>query len=490
MSSTASALLQSRPTLGPSRPSGLADRVRLATVSRNARSIAGVICGVAWLLVAAREWSDPSLRAMVLIVSAVAAWALDLLPDYVVALGLVAAWNLTHAGPTAASVSGFVSPSWFMLVGILVLAAALARSGLLERLALRLLLVFPATFIGQAGALMLGGMVMTPLLPLTVGRSALMASLTVRVADSLGYERQSRPAVGVGLAAFVGAGLLARGFLSGATLNMVAASLLPAEARLGWGAWALAAAPVTLIVSAGSLAILFARFRPSGDQPVPQDAVRARLAALGPASRTQWMSGLVTLLVIAGFIVGPSLGVDCPWLVASGAVVLLASGALTRETFRSAVDWPLLVFLGVILSVPQMMHHAGVDTELARRIPALMSVAQGSPALGVIVVFAVTVAARFVLSEWVGVPLLVVTLIPSAGALGVHPWIVVLVILVASNLWLFPYQFLSYATFLGGAEDRLFAPKQARGFCLAYMGLALGALLAAIPLWYLLGLLR
>jgi hypothetical protein len=79
--------------------------------------------------------------------------------------------------------------------------------------------------------------------------------------------------------------------------------------------------------------------------------------------------------------------------------------------------------------------------------------------------------------------------LPQRPALGLHPWIVLLVILVAPNLCLFPYQFLSYATLLGGSENRLFTPRQVRGFCLAYMALALVALLAAIPLWRFLRLL-
>jgi len=73
-------------------------------------------------------------------------------------------------------------------------------------MALRLLSTFPATFVGQVVAFLVGGLVMTPFLPLTVARCALTAPLARQLAETLGYPAQSRAAVGLGLAAFTGSG--------------------------------------------------------------------------------------------------------------------------------------------------------------------------------------------------------------------------------------------------------------------------------------------
>jgi len=116
--------------------------------------------------------------------------------------------------------------------------------------------MFPATFIGQVVAFLVGGLVMTPFLPLTVARCALTAPLARQVADMLGYPARSRGAVGIGLAAFTGSGLLSRVFLSGATLNVIAWNLLPAATRPGWWRWALAGAPMMLVLTAGALGII------------------------------------------------------------------------------------------------------------------------------------------------------------------------------------------------------------------------------------------
>ncbi len=109
-------------------------------------------------LLAAHFWAHPASPGSVLLIGAVLFWALDVLPDYVVALGPVAVWNLASIGPSAAILSGFASPVWFLLLGVLAAGGGLARSGLLQRIALALLSTCPATFAGQVVAFLFGGL--------------------------------------------------------------------------------------------------------------------------------------------------------------------------------------------------------------------------------------------------------------------------------------------------------------------------------------------
>ena len=85
---------------------------------------------------------------------------------------------------------------------------------------------------------------------------ALTAPLARQVAEVLGYPARSRAAIGIGLAAFAGSGLLSRVFLSGATLNLIAWSLLPPAARPGWWTWAIASAPMLLVLMVGMLTVI------------------------------------------------------------------------------------------------------------------------------------------------------------------------------------------------------------------------------------------
>jgi DASS family divalent anion:Na+ symporter len=351
-------------------------------------------------------------------------------------------------------VRSFASPTWFLLIAILGLAASLASSGLLERLAIRLMLLFPATFRGQTTALLLGGLVMTPVLPLTVARCAMTAPLATVVARTLRYAPGSRPAVGIGLAAFVGAGLLSRGFLSGATLNLIAWGLLPDAARPTWLAWALAAIPVTMVTALGSLAIILSLFRPSSDAPLPDQVLSAELRARGRLSRNEWLAGAAALAVFGGFALAPPT-LNSTWLAGAGFLFRLALGVLKRDQVRSALDWPLLLFLGETLSLPAMVRDLGLDATVVSAATGLLPPAHCSPLWSIAVLFLLTLAARVVLSEWVMVPLLTVASLPAAPALDLHPWIIAFVVLVGANVWMLPHQFPSYLAFVGGSGGAL-----------------------------------
>jgi len=416
-------------------------------------------------------------------------WTLDVLPDYVVALGVIVFWNVAAIGPSAPSLSGFASPVWFLLLGVLAVGGGLARSGVLQRIALALLSMFPATFVGQVVAFLLGGLVMTPLLPLTVARCALTAPLARQVAEMLGYPARSRAAVGIGLAAFTGSGLLSRVFLSGATLNLIAWSLLPPATRPGWWTWAIAAAPMMLVLTVGALGIILLTCRPANDCPIGRGVIQRQRRESGPLTPQAHVAVVAAVIVLIGLVAGPYLRIDGAWFACLGAMTLAAAGVLTREHFRLLIDWPLLIFLGVILSMPAMIHQIGVDAQLAQALPPLVAWAHGSPVWTLTVLFLIVTAARFLLSEWVAVPLLTATLVPIAPTVGLHPWVVAFVVLSAANLWSVPYQFASYLAFWSASDGYLFAHHQVRTFSVAYVLLSLCGLLVSIPVWRLLGFL-
>jgi di/tricarboxylate transporter len=455
----------------------------------SATQAARLLAVVSIVPLVAHFWTTPEARGAVLLVSAILCWTVDVLPDYVVALGVIVVWNVAGIGPSAPSLSGFASPVWFLLLGVLAVGGGLARSGVLQRVAFALLSLFPATFCGQVVAFLLGGLVMTPLLPLTVARCALTAPLARQVAEVLGYPARSRAAVGIGLAAFVGSGLLSRVFLSGATLNLIAWSLLPPAARPGWWTWAIAGAPTLLILTVGALGAILLTCRPANDRRIGPDVIRRQRRDIKRVTPREHAAGVAATAVLIGLVAGPHFKIDGAWIACLGAMTLAATGVLTRDHFRAAIDWPLLIFLGVILGMPAMIHQTGLDGQLAKALPPLVVWAHGAPVWTLTLLFLIVTAARVLLSEWVAVPLLTATLVPIAPSMGLHPWVVAFVVLSAANLWSVPYQFASYLAFWSASDGYLFAHDQVRAFSVGYLLLSLSGILVSIPVWRLLGFL-
>jgi len=189
-----------------------------------------------------------------------------------------------------------------------------------------------------------------------------------------------------------------------------------------------------------------------------------------------------------GLMAGPHFQIDGAWFACLGAMALSATGVLTREHFRQAVDWPVLLFVGAILGMPAMIRQIGVDGELAQALPQLVAWAHGSQVTAFTLLFAIATAARFALSEWVAVPLLTAALVPIAPAIGLHPWVVAFVVLSAANLRSVPYQFSSYLAFWSASDGQLFTHGQVRAFSVVCVLLSLTGILISIPVWRLLGL--
>jgi divalent anion:Na+ symporter, DASS family len=86
-------------------------------------------------------------------------------------------------------------------VGAFALAAAMLRSGLLFRVALQSVSTLPPTRVGQVLALLISGLLLTPLVPLGVARVAAVAPFARDLAQSLGYASRSAASASLGFAA-------------------------------------------------------------------------------------------------------------------------------------------------------------------------------------------------------------------------------------------------------------------------------------------------
>src|SRR5262249_1639215 len=149
---------------------------------------------------------------------------------------------LCNVAPAPVALSGFTSSSIFLLLVIFGLSSFVTRSGLGLRIALHGMKLFPATYRGQVWALGCTGLVATPLIPVNLGRLAMIGPLVVAIKDTLRLADRSRASAGLALAAYLGYGQLSFLFLNGTASCFVILGLLPpaVAARVTWGYWFLA----------------------------------------------------------------------------------------------------------------------------------------------------------------------------------------------------------------------------------------------------------
>jgi anion transporter len=419
-------------------------------------------------------------------------WVFRALPDYGVALIFAMIVILTKLESAPTVMGGFASTTWFMTLGVLGLGAAITGSGLFYRLSLHLVRLFPLSYYWQIFATGIMGIVVMALIPQQTARTVITSQMLVNLSESLGYKTPSRASTGLFVASFLGLGQLGFLFLTGSTTSLIAWGLLPADVRaqFTWGYWFLAALPPTLIVVAIILLGAIVLYRPETQPKISYTMVQTQLHILGRLSHKEWISLAVLCFTVTGWLTASYHGIDGAWIAIIAFAVLINAGILDWSMMRKGIDWELLIHMGVTLSIPTLLRQAKIDQWLVDVISPLILPFVDSPAWFFVVIALLTYALKLVFTSFLAVVTLCVALLPLAIDVGMSPWVIAMMILIASEVWFFPYQvdwhMLAYSTTDGKGFSYPLMMWINPLYALAYVI----ALIAAIPYWRYLGLMN
>jgi hypothetical protein len=229
-------------------------------------------------------------------------------------------------------------------------------------------------------------------------------------------------------------------------------------------------------------------YRPESRPKISYTMVQTQLNILGKLSHKEWISLGVLLFTVAGWLTAPHHGVDGAWIAIIAFATLINTGILDWNLMRKGIDWELLIHMGVTLSIPTLLRLAKIDQWLVDVISPLILPFVNSPASFFIVIALLTYLLKLVFTSFLAVVTLCVALLPFSIDVGMSPWIIAMIILIASEVWFLPYQvdwhMLAYSTTDGKGFSYPFMLWINPIYALAY----LAALIVAIPYWRYLGL--
>jgi len=423
-------------------------------------------------------------------IGAALGWLFEPVPDFIIALAMVAAWGIVGLVPIGLAFAGFTSPSWVVAVGALGLAAAMVRSGLFFRIALLFLKNFPATHVGQVVALLTSGMILTPLVPLGIARVATIAPLTQELAQGLGYPVKSRASAGIAFAGLVGYGGFSSIFLTGLAMNFFVLDLLPQAERIrfDWSTWLAAAALAGAVMLIGAVFILLVVFRPELTCKATAAILKEQERALGRLSRQELATIAAVAILLVGLLLQPVLHIDTAWLAICALILTVAGGVLNRGSFRSSIDWGFLTLFGILLGTGGVLHSVGVDRWIADTLGSVTAIT-GNAGVLLLLLGVCVVACRLVL-PWIPATLLLsLALVPAASRLGLSPWVVGFVVLVTANTWLLPGQSDFCRLMRDATKGEMFTGRHVFVLGITQTLVTLAAITASVPYWRALGLL-
>jgi anion transporter len=434
---------------------------------------------------------DPSAtKVLGLLVLTLVFWAFWVFPDYGVALIFVLALILAGLSSPEEALGGFASTTWFMTLGVLGLGAAITSSGLFYRLSLGLVRFFPLTYYWQITALGFMGVVITALIPQQTARTAISSQMLLNLSESLGYKTPSKASTGLFAATFLGLGQLGFLYLTGSTSNLLAWGLLPKDVRaqFTWGYWFLAALPPTLVVIAIVLVAIVLLYPPESKPQISYKMVENQLDILGPVSAHEWITLAMLVFMVGGWLTYSYHKVDSAWISLIGLCVLINTGVLGWGMVKKGIDWEMLIYLGATVSIPAVLTRAKIDQWLVGFIAPVIMPYVDYPAISFLIIALFIYALKLVFTSGIAVVTLSIVLIPLAVEMQISPWIIIMLILIATEVWFFPFQVdwhtLSNATTDGKGFSYRLMSRINPIYAIAY----LLAIIAAIPFWRYLGL--
>ncbi|HEY3041711.1 MAG TPA: SLC13 family permease [Pyrinomonadaceae bacterium] len=433
-----------------------------------------------------------ALKQLAFLSLALVFWVFWVLPEHGVALIFALGLILYNLESPDLVLSGFSSSTWFMSLGVLGLGAAITGSGLFYRMSLQLVRCFPLTFFWQNIALGVMGVTVAALIPQKSARATVISQMLVNLSESLGYKTPSKASTGFFAASFLGLGQLNFLFLTGSTATLLAWGLLPTGVRatFTWGRWFLAAFPPALVTIIIVLTSTYFLYRPETESAISYKMIRSQLEILGPLSAHEWITVGVLCITVIGWLTFSYHHIQGAWVALIALCTLINTGVLGWSAFKKSIDWEFLIYLGATQSLPELLAKAKIDTWLSSSFLPLVLPFIKTPVITFILIALIGFALKLVFSQRLTVLTLVIALVPLAARLNVNPWVVTMVVLIGSEPWFFRYQIdwhtLAHATTEGKGFSYPLMCRVNPFFALAY----LASIVAAVPYWRYLGLIK
>jgi len=417
----------------------------------------------------------------------------DVLPDYIVTMAMCGLWVLVGAVKFNVAFSFFSNPNWWVLVGAFGLGLAAQKTGLLRRISLLIMKLLPSTFKGQTIAMIGSGTIISPLIPSFTAKAAICAPLSRGISDAMGYPLKSRGASGLFAANVVGFIAMAPAFISASYLGFMLVSLVPKDLQgpFHWMGWFFYMLPWTVVLLILSFICIMYFYKPKENDSLPAGYAAEQLAKMGPMGGKERITLIVITLTLLLWMTEKLHGASAPVVAVLAVAVLLTMKVYERADFRSGIAWDAAVFVGTIVGIGTVFPALGIDKWMGQALFPYISPLFSDPYLFVAGFSIIIYLIRFViLSQTATIAIFMVMLGPLAVQAGMSPWIVGMVVYVAGNTWTAFYQNAPYVAAFYAVGGDMVDHGQIAKLSVAYMVISMIGLLACVPFWQMMGLIK
>lgn len=413
--------------------------------------------------------------------------ATAVIPGFMACFAALVIAVFTKVTSFAGAFGAFSSSTAILLIGAFGLAAGLSTSGLINRIALNIMKLFPGTYVGQLWATSIASIIVAPTIPSTGAKASILQPVVGTIADELGYEPHSKGAVGLlsccqTITQFVG--LM---FLTGGVGAVLIVSL--AGTAMGWMeylkfclVWG-----VVLFV----LTVLFHQFYYNPNKGVAKDEIKvldksviqSRIDALGKMSKNEKIAIVVLLATVALWMTENVHGISSAAVAVAALVVFSAVGLFTPADFVMKITWPVWAQVGGVLAVCGLLTTTGVASWAGGLVAPIIVPLSGHPIVLILALYVVEFILMFAVVNYSITGAIFASMLAAST---LSPVVVVFVVAQASMAFVLEFQQVGVISSIGVSGGRI-EHKDIVPAAWAFVVCNLIAVLVSIPWWSILG---
>jgi DASS family divalent anion:Na+ symporter len=391
-----------------------------------------------------------------LFVAAIASVVIGAFPILTASVLALAAAVITGTLAPAKAYSGFANGTILLIVVAFLVARAVVKCGLGERLGHLVVSAFGRSTLGLGYSVFLVDGVIAPAFPSNTARSGVLYPLVLSVAEAAGAKpgEESRRRLGSFL---MFSGIASLTVSSALWFTAMAANPLGAEIargyglEIGFGSWLVASSIPTLAAMAGLPFFLYKVLSPEVTAtPEAPRAARRALAELGPLRGPEKVVAATFVGMVALWASAATIGLDSTAIAFLGLGVLLATGVLTLGDIAKEGDvLATFIWFAVLFTLSGQLNELGFMSYLGERLAGAMGGLSAAVA-GVLLVVAYVLLHYLFVSQTAHLLALFGVFLDVGVKLGVPVAILAFLLLFATN-------FFSANTPQGSSANLLFA---------------------------------
>ena len=346
--------------------------------------------------------------------------------------------------PMADLANGFASPSLWLLIPAMFLGYALLKTGLGKRIVFmlfkRLNLSYPKILIGW----LVVGILFSFLTPSITVRFLILTPIAVSVADACRLARGSKGRSLIIISAFVVSIFPGTSWKNGSLYGPVFSSYLPQGPMFDMAtesAWIKVMAVPWMLMAVVFLICLYFVLKPEQKLTVTKAQIANMYNELGEVSQQEKRTIVTFLIMLVGLVLQNFVAVTTNQVLFVAFAALLLTGVLSVKEISGGINWDIVVFFGVILGFSRIFEASGITAWLAPLLSAMLQPFASSILLFILALYVICVLLRFldVAQGWIISAIIAMAAPNLYNNFGIHPLILVMVFICASNLFFFPY---------------------------------------------------